>query len=86
MTLVGIGTFFAQAVATVHVGRNAQGDKAAASALYLSSYYCRGLAGAAAVGRLFDQFGWNAAIAGVFAALGLAALLGLKLRIRKENP
>lgn len=38
MTLVGIGTFFAQAVATGHVGRIAQGDKAAASGLYLSCY------------------------------------------------
>ena len=29
MTLVGVGTFFAQAVATGHVGRIARGDKAA---------------------------------------------------------
>jgi predicted MFS family arabinose efflux permease len=79
MTLVGIGTFFAQAVATGHVGRIAQGDKAAASGLYLSSYYCGGLAGAALVGQLFDRSGWTAAIAGVFGALGLAALLALKL-------
>ena len=86
MTLVGIGTFFAQAVATGHVGRIAQGDKAAASGLYLSSYYCGGLVGAAAIGQLFDRFGWNAAVAGVFAALGLAALLGLKLRAKEENP
>lgn len=80
MTLVGIGTFFAQAVATGHIGRIAQGDKAAASGLYLSSYYCGGLFGAAAIGQLFDRFGWVAAVAGVFAALGLAALLGIKLR------
>ena len=81
LVLVGIGTFFAQAVATGHVGRIAKGDKAAASGLYLSSYYCGGLAGAAALGQLFDRFGWNAAVAGVFVALGLAALLGLKLRV-----
>jgi predicted MFS family arabinose efflux permease len=86
MTLVGIGTFFAQAVATGHVGRIAKGDKAAASGLYLSCYYCGGLVGAAAVGQLFDRFGWDAAMAGVFVALGLAAVLGLKLRIKKENP
>jgi YNFM family putative membrane transporter len=84
MTLVGIGTFFAQAVATGHVGRIADGDKAAASGLYLSSYYCGGLFGAAVIGQLFDRFGWFAAVAGVFAALGLAALLGFKLRARKE--
>jgi MFS transporter, YNFM family, putative membrane transport protein len=84
MTLVGIGTFFAQAVATGHVGRVAESDKAAASGLYLSSYYCGGLFGAAAIGQLFDRFGWFAAVAGVFAALGLAGLLGLNLRARKE--
>ena len=86
MTLVGVGTFFAQAVATGHVGRIAQGDKAAASGLYLSSYYCGGLVGAAAVGQLFDRFGWNAAVAGVFIALALAALLGMKLRMQREKP
>jgi YNFM family putative membrane transporter len=79
MTLVGIGTFFAQAIATGHVGRIAKGDKAAASGLYLSSYYCGGLAGAAVIGQLFDRFGWAPAICGVFAALFLAALLGWKL-------
>jgi predicted MFS family arabinose efflux permease len=84
MTLVGIGTFFAQAVATGHVGRVAKNNKAAASGLYLSSYYCGGLVGAAAIGQLFDRFGWNAAIAGVFMSLGLAGLLGLKLRSKKE--
>jgi YNFM family putative membrane transporter len=80
LTLVGIGTFFAQAVATGHVGRVANGDRAAASGLYLSSYYCGGLAGAAIIGQLFDRFGWNAAIGGTFLALGMAALLGLNLR------
>jgi predicted MFS family arabinose efflux permease len=85
MTLVGIGTFFAQAVATGHVGRIAQGDKAAASGLYLSSYYCGGLAGAAVVGQLFDRFGWNAALGGTFVALGLAAVFGLKLRLQRTS-
>lgn len=85
LVLVGVGTFFAQAVATGHVGRIAQGDRAAASGLYLSSYYCGGLVGAALVGQLFDRFGWNAAVAGVFAALGLAALLGLRLGTKRED-
>lgn len=80
MTLVGVGTFFAQAVATGHVGRIAQGHKAAASGLYLSSYYCGGLAGAAIIGVLFDGYGWAVAVAGVFAALALAAILGWGLR------
>lgn len=80
LTMVGVGTFFAQAVATGHVGRVAAGDKAAASGLYLSAYYCGGLVGAALIGLLFDDFGWAAAVGGVFAALALAALLGLGLR------
>lgn len=80
MTLVGVGTFFAQAVATGHVGRIAKGHKAAASGLYLSSYYCGGLAGAAVIGILFDGFGWAAAVGGVFIALSLAAALGWGLR------
>ena len=84
MTLVGIGTFFAQAVATGHVGRIAKGHKAAASGLYLSSYYCGGLAGAAVIGILFDSYGWPVAMAGVFVALGLAAGLGGELR-QKES-
>jgi YNFM family putative membrane transporter len=83
LVLVGVGTFFAQAVATGHVGRIADGDKAAASGLYLSSYYCGGLMGAALIGQLFDRFGWNAAVGGVFAALALAALLGLTLRTKE---
>lgn len=82
MTLVGIGTFFAQAVATGHVGRIADGDKAAASGLYLSAYYCGGLLGAAAIGQLFDRFGWFAAVGGISAALGLAAILGAGLVVK----
>jgi YNFM family putative membrane transporter len=80
LVLVGVGTFFAQAVATGFVGRVAQSDRAAASGLYLSFYYGGGLAGAAAVGQLFDRFGWNAAVIGIFAALALAAWLGAHLR------
>jgi predicted MFS family arabinose efflux permease len=85
MTLVGVGTFFAQAVATGHVGRIAEGDKGAASGLYLSSYYCGGLAGAAAIGQLFDRFGWTAAVGGVFVALGLAAMLGAGLKPKEYS-
>ena len=82
LTLVGVGTFFAQAVATGHVGRIAKGDKAAASGLYLSSYYCGGLVGAAVVGQLFDRLGWTAAVIGVFAALAAAGILGLGLKAK----
>jgi YNFM family putative membrane transporter len=80
LALVGLGTFFAQAVATGHVGRAAKSDRAAASGLYLSAYYCGGLAGAAVVGQLFDRLGWTAAVIGVGLALAVAAMIGLKLR------
>jgi predicted MFS family arabinose efflux permease len=76
LVLVGVGTFFGQAVATSYVGRRARRDRAAASGLYLSFYYSGGLAGAALVGQLFDRAGWNAAVAGVAAALAFAAWLG----------
>ena len=85
MALVGVGTFFAQAVATGHVGRIATGDKAAASGLYLSSYYCGGLAGAAVIGQLFDRYGWSAAVGGIFAALAAAAVIGLKLGQQRDQ-
>jgi predicted MFS family arabinose efflux permease len=80
LAIVGVGTFFAQAVATGHVGRSAKTDKAAASGLYLSAYYFGGLAGAAAIGQLFDRLGWEAAVGGVGLALAMAAVLGLQLR------
>jgi predicted MFS family arabinose efflux permease len=85
LTLLGVGTFFAQAVATGHVGRIAREDKAAASGLYLSAYYCGGLAGAALIGLLFDSYGWPVAVGGVFVALALAMVLGLGLRQRSVS-
>lgn len=85
MVLIGIGTFFAQAIATGHVGRTARGDKAAASGLYLSAYYCGGLAGAAVIGLLYDNLGWSAAVGGVALALGVAAVVGSGLTEREVD-
>ena len=82
MILVGVGTFFAQAIGTGFVGRAAQSDRAAASGLYLASYYLGGLAGAAVLGQVFDHLGWPATVLGVGMALALAALLGLKMTLR----
>ena len=79
MTLVGVGTFFAQAVATGHVGRIANGDKAAASGLYLSSYYCGGLAGAAVIGQLVRQLWVDGGRRRRVRLAGAAAVLGLGL-------
>jgi predicted MFS family arabinose efflux permease len=80
MVLVGIGTFFAQAIGTGFVGRAARSDRAAASGLYLASYYLGGLAGAAAIGQLFDRYGWSISVLAVTVSLALAGLLAVKLR------
>ncbi|WP_439393740.1 MFS transporter [Bradyrhizobium sp. PMVTL-01] len=80
MVLVGVGTFFAQAAATGFVGQAASENRGIASGTYLACYFCGGLVGTAVLGRLFDSFGWHACVAGVGAALALAALLALALR------
>jgi predicted MFS family arabinose efflux permease len=85
MVLVGVGTFFAQAVGTGFVGRAATTDRAAASGLYLASYYLGGLAGGALVGQIFDRFGWTASILVIAGSLVLAAILGGALKVQR-NP
>lgn len=83
MVLAGAGTFFAQATATGFVSRAAP-DRAAASGVYLAAYFSGGLAGSAALGPVFDRFGWPAAVAGVGVALALAAILGFNLRTSEK--
>lgn len=80
LAIVGVGTFFAQATATGFVGRAAKSDRAAASGMYLASYYLGGLAGAALLGQVFDRLGWTATVAGVGVALVLAAGLAAMLK------
>ena len=79
MVLVGVGTFFAQAIGTGYVGRAAMTDRAAASGLYLASYYLGGLVGAAVLGQVFDRFGWVACVAVIAVSLAAAALLAVRL-------
>jgi MFS transporter, YNFM family, putative membrane transport protein len=81
LALVGAGTFFAQATATGFVGRAATGDRGSASGLYLAAYFFGGLAGAAVLGQLFDRLGWAACVAGIGAALAIAGVLALRLRM-----
>jgi MFS transporter, YNFM family, putative membrane transport protein len=81
LILIGIGTFFAQAIATGFVGRAATSNRGAASGLYLASYFLGGLIGSAALGQLFDRLGWAACVAGVGAALAVAAMLARRLEI-----
>lgn len=80
MVLVASGTFFAQAVATGFVSAAASSHRSAASGLYLASYFLGGMAGAALLGQIFDRFGWGACVAGVGAALALAAVLARNLK------
>jgi predicted MFS family arabinose efflux permease len=80
MVLVGVGTFFAQAAATGFVGQAATDNRGIASGTYLACYFSGGLLGTAVLGRLFDSFGWPACVAGVGAALAVAALLTFSLK------
>lgn len=79
MVLVGVGTFFAQAVATGFVGQTATDNRGIAGGTYLACYFCGGLVGTALLGHLFDNFGWHACVAGVGAALAVAAVLTFSL-------
>lgn len=81
LALFGVGTFFAQAVATGFVGRAATGDRGAASGLYLASYFGGGLVGSAALGAAFDRLGWTACVAGV--GISLVVAMGLATRLRR---
>jgi len=81
MVLVGVGTFFAQAVATGFVGQAATENRGVASGIYLACYFLGGLTGTAVLGQIFDSMGWTACAIGVAVALSSAALLTLKLRI-----
>jgi predicted MFS family arabinose efflux permease len=81
LTLIGVGTFFAQASATGFVGRAAISDRGSASGLYLASYFSGGLVGSAILGQLFDRLGWGACVAGIGVSLAVAALLAVRLRL-----
>ena len=79
LTLVGVGTFFAQAVATGFVGRVAMTNRGAASGLYLASYFSGGLIGSAVLGPIFDRFGWPACVLGIGLALAVAMVLATRI-------
>lgn len=85
MVLVGVGTFFAQAVATGFVGRATLANRGVASGTYLACYFLGGLVGSAVLGQLFDRFGWTACVAGVGATLIVAGALAARLRLPPES-
>ena len=85
-SVLGVGTFFAQAIATGFVGRAATADRGSASGIYLTSYFTGGLVGSAVLGRAYELFDWGGCVAGIGAALATAALLGLRLRMPAPTP
>ena len=80
--LVGVGTFFAQAVVTGFVARAATANRGAASGMYLACYFGGGLVGSAVLGQIFDRLGWPASVLGIALALAAAAVLAVQLRVR----
>ncbi len=82
LTMVGAGTFFAQAVATGFVSHTAISDRGAASGIYLASYFFGGLVGSAVLGQIFDQLGWAACVAGIAVALVVASAFTSSLHSR----
>jgi predicted MFS family arabinose efflux permease len=86
MVFVSAGSFLAQAIATGYVARAVASDPGPASGVYLASYYCGGLAGAASLGWVFDRFGWAACVAGVALAFAVAAVLATRLGDPPSDP
>lgn len=82
LTLVGVGTFFAQAAATGFIGRAATIDRGSASGIYLACYFGGGLAGTALLGQAFDRLGWAACIGGI--GIALAAGMALAFCLKKH--
>lgn len=85
MILVAAGTFFAQALATGFVSRAARTNRAAASGIYLASYFTGGLIGSAVLGQIFDRFGWPACVAGIGVSLAVAAWLTQRLNVGTDK-
>ncbi|MDG4892407.1 MFS transporter [Mesorhizobium sp. WSM4976] len=83
MALIAVGTFLAQAIATGHVSRTASRDRAAASGIYLASYYGGGLAGSFLIGQIYDRVGWTACVAVLAAVLAGAIAIARVLRAPK---
>ncbi len=81
MTLMGIGTFLAQAIATGFVGRAAQGEPGSASGIYLACYFMGGLFGSAILGQLFVTFDWTACVVAIAMTLVFAMYLARWLKL-----
>ncbi|MCA1444044.1 MFS transporter [Ensifer sp. IC4062] len=85
LSMVAVGTFLAQALATSQVGRIAEAEKAAASGAYLASYYTGGLFGSLVIGQIYDRFGWNTSVLVLVAMLVLGMLFAVPLRAMRDS-
>jgi MFS transporter, YNFM family, putative membrane transport protein len=86
LSLVAVGTFLAQAIATGLVGRHAVTDRAGASGIYLACYYSGGLIGSFVVGQVYDRLGWSVTVAVLTGALAGAILIsGLSVGVQKSQ-
>ena len=81
LAMIGVGTFFGQAIATGFVGKAATFDRGSASGLYLASYFGGGLVGSYVLGQMFDQLGWPACVAGIGLALLFATLFAFRMHL-----
>lgn len=69
------GVFIAQASASSHIGRAAQGARSAASGLYVACYYFGGSVGATALSVPWHHGGWSAVVVSVIVMQGVVLLL-----------
>jgi cyanate permease len=84
LTLIGVGTFFAQALTTGFISAKAGAKRGIASGIYLASYFSGGLAGSLVVGWIFDRWGWSASVAAIAIAFLIAFALTSPLGGRGE--
>jgi len=85
LTMIGVGTFFAQATATAFIGRAATTDRGSASGIYLACYFFGGIVGSVVLGQLFDRAGWIVCVAGIGVALALAGALASRLVLQTPS-
>lgn len=85
LAVFGSATFFAQAAATGFLARIFKRDRAAASGLYLTSYYLGGLFGSLALGLAGAAQSWPSAVAWIASALLAAIGLAFALDSRKHE-
>ncbi len=67
--------FLVHSVATAVVNSKAEGNRAVASAFYVSSYYCGGVLGSYLPGLVFESYGWQFMVMTLAGASFLGAVL-----------